>query len=240
MRTYKCLLLCVRSSPYTSVRQHQDVFILSCAPESILVAFSRVRLDQNGCFFSCVLTSIFACTGVRLHQKMIPFSRVRLHPNICYFLCAPCLYFLVCIYINFVSFFSCACTFIRMVASTCVRLHKKVVPYSRVRLHPNVCFYLGAPALKCLHFLVCIYINLCKNLLFLVCAYIFMFAFFSCAFTSILRVLVCAYVKKWFLFLVRVFIKIICFFSCALTSKWFLFLVCVFIKMFAFTRVRLH
>lgn len=56
------------------------------------------------------------------------------------------------------------CTSIRIVASTRVRLHKKMVPYSLVRFHQNVCFYLGAPALKCLHFLVC--------------AYIFMFAFF--------------------------------------------------------------
>ena len=110
------------------------------------------------------------------------------------------------------------CTSIRIVASTRVRLHKKMVPYSLVRFHQNVCFYLGAPALKCLHFLVC--------------AYIFMFAFFSCAFTSILRVLVCAYVKKWFLFLVRVFIKNICFFSFALTSKCLLLLGCACIKMF--------
>ena len=168
-------------------------------------------------FFSCVLTSIFAFTCVRLHQKMIPFSRVRLHPNICYFLGAPCLYFLVCIYINFVSFFSCAPSSEWLLLLVCAYI-KKVVPYSRVRLHPNVCFYLGAPALKCLHFLVC--------------AYIFMFAFFSCAFTSILRVLVCAYVKKWFLFLVRVFIKNICFFSFALTSKCLLLLGCACIKMF--------
>lgn len=68
--------------------------------------------------------------------------------------------------------------------------------------------------------------------------------FFSCAFKSILRVLVCAYGKKWFLFLVRVFIKNICFFSpvrlhqngsffsCASSSKCLLLLGCACIKMF--------
>ena len=124
------------------------LYILVCANIKMF-SFSRVRLDQNGRFFSCVLASIFACTCVRLHQKMVPFSHARLHQNVCLFSCAPksrFLYFLVCIYINFVSFFSCA------PSSECLLL-------------------LGCACIKMFTFLVCIYINFSKTLLFLMLAF---------------------------------------------------------------------
>lgn len=106
------------------------------------------------------------------------------------------------------------CTSIRIVASTRVRLHKKMVPYSLVRFHQNVCFYLGAPALKCLHFLVC--------------AYIFMFAFFVCIYINF--TCTCVRLRQ----------KMVPISRARLHKKYLLFLLCAYVKMFAFTRVRLH
>ena len=86
-----------------------------------MIAFSRVHLHQNDCFFSYTRTSkcllFLLCTSI----KMIAFSRVRLYLIVCF-------YFKVVAFsrVRLNHFFSCSC----------------------VCLHQNVCLYLCGPVSK--------------------------------------------------------------------------------------------
>ena len=200
---------------------------------------------------------MFTFSRVHLHKfvQKFTFSRVRLYFHV--------RFFFVCIYINF------TCTWVRlrqkMVPISRARLHKKyllillcayikMVPFSRVRLHQNVCFYSGAPALKC-------FVSAPTSIFACTCVWASQNGFFySSAPTS--NILVC---KCWRLMFSCTYLLLCqnsCVELCKPTSKCLVFLGCVsielllflvsaninffpvvvfaYIKTFAYTCVRLH
>lgn len=139
----RCLhfLVCIYinfGSFFSCASSSKFLFLLGCACIKMF-AISRVRLNQDVYVFSCASTSIFACTYMCASMNFVRF-----------FSCAPiflCSLFFVCIYINFACtcerlhefwFPFLLCAFIRIVASTRVRLHRKMVPISRARLHKKI------------------------------------------------------------------------------------------------------
>lgn len=272
------LLVCafIQMFSISWVRLNRDVYIFSCASTSILFRFSRAHL-HHVClptskwflFLLCTSIRIVASTRVRLHKKMVPYSRVRFHQNAYIFSCAPifsCSLFFVCIYINF----TCTCVRLRqkMVPISRARLHQKyllfllcayvkMVPFSRVRLHQNVCFYSGAPALKCFSsappsIFACSCVCASQNGFFhstaptskylhiLVC--MCWRLVFSCTYLLLRQnscVELCKPTSKCLLLLGCVSIKLLLFVVCA-NINFFSVVVFAYVKTFAYTCVRLH
>jgi len=155
---------------------------------------------------------------------MVAFFRVYLHQF---------LRVLVCAYIKKWFLFLMRVS-IKMFAYSLVRLNQDfyifscastsiLFPFSRAHLHQSVCFYLGAPALKCLHF-SCASTSIFPKLYFFSC-----WPFFVCIYISF----ACTCVRLhefWFFFLARTFIRMVafthvclhqnsCFYPCAPSSK---------------------
>lgn len=110
------------SQSCTSVRQHLYACLYLCAPASKglhvfvypstkMLAFSRVRLNQNGCLFSCAFTSkcrfFYSYVSV---SKWLPFLACVYIKIFCFLSCAhisKCFVIFVCVHIKMVSLFSC-------------------------------------------------------------------------------------------------------------------------------------
>lgn len=176
---FTCVLLHPSLCFFSRVYASKCLLFLKCT-YIIMVAFIRVRLHQHVCFYSCALTSHFASTCARLHQR---FGFFRVHPlmNVCMYHFAPAsnvCYFRVCDHIKMSAFTRVRlhqniCFFyIEMVACHCVREHLNVsffscVPYqnscffSVVRLHRFFSLYLYLPISNFLPILVRVILNAC-------------------------------------------------------------------------------
>ena len=230
-----------------------------CLPTSkwflfLLCTSIRIVGSLFSCAFSskCLLLLGWACvkmftfSRVRLYFCMFALFRVHLHQFYVY-LCAP-------ISKNG-SYFSCASSSKIFAFSLCA--YVKMVPFSRVRLHQNVCFYSGAPALKCFSsaptsIFACTCVCASQNGFFhstaprskylhiLVCMFWGLAS--SCTYLLLRQnscVELCKPTSKCLLLLGCVSIKLLLFVVCA-NINFFPVVMFAYVKTLAYTCVRLH
>jgi len=171
-------------------------------------ALTRVRLDQNFCFYLCARTSkVFFCVG--FHQK------------VCFDSCAPASKSLLSLYaLSSKLFLLLVCANIKSLLF-CVHFYQNVA-LTCVRLDQNFCFYLCARTSKVFFLCVWAYINMfaftrvrlhrilrplvypiIKGLDFFVCIHLLMFACTILRLHQMSVIFACATISKYLLFLHR-------------------------------------